>query len=662
MLAVHHNQSILHAPSNNSLTSSSSSSTTSRTDINDDNRRPRIRFAPLPDPRREVLITDDGDELPLPTHSTSIPVPPLLAELNIYRQNKLNSPLPSIIPLEYDNASINSNSTKRSSGGCGAGDSTSTGATTPCTSESVSSLNTLDVNSLPAVSEEPQTPKQQPQDGEKKHKSWGSKTFLRPFIRKPSLSSVSLASSPSASSSTSTLTPRLSSAFSRLNISTPTISLFRSSSRHSAGPHDHSHDKLSRWTSSSSSSTAPLARTQSLTDDARRRPSSMITGSFPPAHTHIPKRPSTANSLSSPMSPPRKGKGTRMLNGRVYGHRRPPNANPFANARDEADPEFVEWGYGGMGSVRNGAAGNHMWSRLQRSGVVVGQDSNAATSGGGDSDDMDDGSGMGWVRRRREQRERERAEAAAVAAASGESPSASGTAPAESPSANDTTSTGPAAAAVSENTTQTGPADPDAGVSAAPCGPVGGETHTGGDGEKDGEGRGGGGDEQAVVEEAKVSAKVGLAESERVETPAEKKAHESEAPQPPHPHLSDEHNTRAVTVPAPLPQRRGSHHRSISRPSTSEGELHTPRAEKPVVLEDSVARGRDRQVRAEESETDDDESPERSNDGDGDDEEEDDEDDEDEEEGEAELARKTALGAGVEKISRHNGATTAYTP
>ena len=48
-------------------------------------------------------------------------------------------------------------------------------------------------------------------------------------------------------------------------------------------------------------------------------------------------------------------KGTRMLNGRVYRGRQidGQNTNLFVTAKDE-EPEFVEWGYGGMGSVKAG--------------------------------------------------------------------------------------------------------------------------------------------------------------------------------------------------------------------------------------------------------------------------------------------------------------------
>ena len=123
-------------------------------------------------------------------------------------------------------------------------------------------------------------------------------------------------------------------------------------------------------------------------------------------------------------------------------------ANPFANVRD--DPEFVEWGYGGMGSVHASAGiANDIWKGLQRSergGALLAGSSfdsppasthaGAVTAGGGRgsgahatspiarrkmSDDVpecgmgnvmagagsgdDDGSGMGWVKRRRAERE-----------------------------------------------------------------------------------------------------------------------------------------------------------------------------------------------------------------------------------------------------------------
>lgn len=128
------------------------------------------------------------------------------------------------------------------------------------------------------------------------------------------------------------------------------------------------------------------------------------------------RRPYAANSPlkpNIPLGPPlsHSTSGQRMLNGRVYGAPRDPS--PGRAGRSFEEPKFVEWGYGGMGSVQNqtlakgGAAAD--WGKLQ---------SNARTIASGDADaettaaaeDEDDGSGMAWVRRRRAQKEKERLE------------------------------------------------------------------------------------------------------------------------------------------------------------------------------------------------------------------------------------------------------------
>lgn len=108
-----------------------------------------------------------------------------------------------------------------------------------------------------------------------------------------------------------------------------------------------------------------------------------------------------------------------MLNGRVYGAKRMHNQNAFANIRSE-EPEFVEWGFGGMGSVQKGGVGAGIWAKVQSTGgVSVGAHDSTShhrpaktESGGrlGGDDDDGDGSGMGWVKRRREQREKEKRE------------------------------------------------------------------------------------------------------------------------------------------------------------------------------------------------------------------------------------------------------------
>lgn len=109
-------------------------------------------------------------------------------------------------------------------------------------------------------------------------------------------------------------------------------------------------------------------------------------------------------------------RGTRLLNGRVYGVKQSAalaaqmRTNPFGNARDE-EPEFVEWGHGGMGSVRSGAVvgAKSDYSRLQSSKKL----SVGAVDGEGQPDeaDEDDGSGLAWVKKRKAQKEKERLEA-----------------------------------------------------------------------------------------------------------------------------------------------------------------------------------------------------------------------------------------------------------
>ncbi len=62
----------------------------------------------------------------------------------------------------------------------------------------------------------------------------------------------------------------------------------------------------------------------------------------------------------------------------------------------DAEPTFVEWGYGGMGSVKSQReVGGRMWRRVQSESGMA-----------GDAEDEDDGSGMSWVKRRKEARQR----------------------------------------------------------------------------------------------------------------------------------------------------------------------------------------------------------------------------------------------------------------
>ncbi|KZT70184.1 hypothetical protein DAEQUDRAFT_227269 [Daedalea quercina L-15889] len=105
----------------------------------------------------------------------------------------------------------------------------------------------------------------------------------------------------------------------------------------------------------------------------------------------------------------RSANGTRLLNGRVYGAKRNNNANLFASARS-VEPEFVEWGFGGMGSVQANGVGASVWAKVQsRGGVSVGAHEEPAGTSRPSSagDDEDDGSGMAWVKKRRMRKEQE---------------------------------------------------------------------------------------------------------------------------------------------------------------------------------------------------------------------------------------------------------------
>ena len=121
-----------------------------------------------------------------------------------------------------------------------------------------------------------------------------------------------------------------------------------------------------------------------------------------------------------------------MLNGRVYGARKNhlQSTNVFQNIPDE-EPEFVEWGYGGMGSVRSGG----MWSKVQSDqkhfiGQTEGRGRTRAPESGADEDD---GSGMGWVKKRREERERKKREELAASEAASKTDVVSAPAPVSAP-------------------------------------------------------------------------------------------------------------------------------------------------------------------------------------------------------------------------------------
>lgn len=184
--------------------------------------------------------------------------------------------------------------------------------------------------------------------------------------------------------------------------------LARCTSDNTAQKHKRKTSFLGFTHGNSSSSDSGLWRTQSGPGDMRRVKSK---------EAEEAKRP-RSGSANQAYGPRRQ---LRMLNGRIYGAKRSnlANTNLFATARTDND-EFVEWGYGGMGSVKTAAAvgADSRWARVQgKSALGVG-----ATETGWSKnrrptvDEDDDGSGLAWVKRRKEQRERERKEAEARAA------------------------------------------------------------------------------------------------------------------------------------------------------------------------------------------------------------------------------------------------------
>ncbi|KAK2460642.1 hypothetical protein APHAL10511_007112 [Amanita phalloides] len=237
--------------------------------------------------------------------------------------------------------------------------------------------------------------------------------FLLPIFRKstgsgsasPS-SSLSLTPTPSIDNSHTKHTSR------RFHISAEdiltlgTIKLFRSVYRNNRYVIDNdtpSEWELSRWASINSAQSAPAATLNNASilgpSLARSQSGQLLSKGNDSGQRNSLSARSVTNggkvSASHINQTPRRG--MRMLNGRVYGAPKR-SKNPFDNVRDEADPEFVEWGYGGMGSVsgRHAAGmGGTRWERLHSGQSSV-------------DPSLDDGGGMGWVKKRREAKERER--------------------------------------------------------------------------------------------------------------------------------------------------------------------------------------------------------------------------------------------------------------
>lgn len=284
----------------------------------------KIRFAPLPEPRRDVMVDEDGAEIPCastyPADATSFPV---------------QSP--------------------------GAGPSVTLDRTDSLVTDSGASTVSTDGDTQSQVSR-----KRSKRNSLLKLFGLGSSSSLPP--KRTSTTSLPTADANGTIG----------------GIPVPGLGLFRPTSRESWS------GEPSGYTSDNS-----IARLKS----SPLRPTSSRPGSSGPNY----------GSFSAPLmqSASDGSRPQRMLNGRVYGARR---AKERLQPLPSMEPEFSEWGYGGMGSVSNSGE----YSKLQSKSSAVGND-----------DDEDDGSGMAWLRKRKEKREREErekkeAEAAAAAAAEAE--------------------------------------------------------------------------------------------------------------------------------------------------------------------------------------------------------------------------------------------------
>ncbi|KAI0303507.1 hypothetical protein B0F90DRAFT_1667376 [Multifurca ochricompacta] len=295
----------------------------------------RIRFAPLPDPRRAVLVTEHGEELPLPSvfddddpsniprpnlHSfPATPTPSFLLGDGIVKPKEL----PTIIPSCLSSRSSHIRS-------------------------SFSSSNS---------------------------------PFQTSYTYSPTPSTATVTPTPSSPNPSSTrLAKRLFYPFRQKRDDAR-----RPGSRDSSSSRD---DVSLSWG-------IPLGHWTSA-DASGRRGSLSSTYDAPLAR---------AQSATSAIQPRQK----RLLNGRIYGARKHPHqsSNAFQNVPDK-EPEFVEWGHGGMGSVRAGG----MWAKVQSNQkLLIGHMEERGRRGAPQATtDEDDGSGMGWVKRRREERERKNRE------------------------------------------------------------------------------------------------------------------------------------------------------------------------------------------------------------------------------------------------------------
>ena len=313
-------------------------------------RNRRIRFAPLPDPRRAVCVTEHGEELPLPS---------------VFDEDD-----PSNIPHP--------------------------------------NLHSFHTSPSLLLGDSIVSPKKLPNTVASGPSSTRVQTKRGCVSSPPSPNRARMTLAPSTVTVTETAF-RTSASSARL-----AKRIFKPFGQKTDDPHrTSSRDSSSSREDTSPSFGIPLGHWASA-DDASRSTS---------AKGEPLSRAISANSTAQP-------KPKRMLNGRVYGARKnTQSTDPFQNIPD-AEPEFVEWGYGGMGSVRSGG----MWSKVQSDQkVFLGHDGERGRRGAPEASADDDGSGMGWVKKRREERERKKREELAAAEAASKTDVGSAPTPVSAP-------------------------------------------------------------------------------------------------------------------------------------------------------------------------------------------------------------------------------------
>ncbi|EPS98576.1 hypothetical protein FOMPIDRAFT_1017642 [Fomitopsis schrenkii] len=360
----------------------------------------RIRFAPLPDPRRNIFLADDehpdipsvfldSDEQP-PSQNTDASSSGKPAALSLKDQDAKHKPTPAgSLLFSPDDGSMS-------------GSTPTLGSTATVTPNSTAfpSSAPSQLGGEWVIPRSPQPigfdlPDDIPRRSDSMKARWSKKLFrplLGPLASPKGYSTDDLRNLRSVGGSTtsfaslSTMMPlsRQSTAGSTADSCYSSISSPKPLEKKTKKKHDKGGESgrevgtpLYRWSSEGEASNKK-GRAQS-----------------------IDKRPRNSTRPRS-----RSANGTRLLNGRVYGARR--NENPFATARSE-EPEFVEWGYGGMGSVQSSGVGDKKWARVQSGGVSIGaheQPSGSSRPRSADDDD-DDGSGMAWVKKRRQRKEQQ---------------------------------------------------------------------------------------------------------------------------------------------------------------------------------------------------------------------------------------------------------------